>query len=106
MSAGRFDPEVISDFLTEWRDEAPAEVQPVFLDFEDLWERKLWHQLTEKLLGFFSAKESNGLRLQLYTKFIASFADKINQLKLVKLALGAANEIKGKIAFLAAWHRN
>ena len=96
MLKEKFDPEAISNFLTEQRDEAPAEVQPVFLDFEDLWERKLWHQLTEKLLEHFSSKESSGQRLQLYNKFILSFADKINQLKLVKLALAASFEIEGK----------
>lgn len=94
MSKEKFDAEAISNFLTELRDEASADVQPVFLDFEDLWERKLWHQLTEKLLEFFSSKESNGLRLPVYNKFILSFADKINPLKLVKLALNAAFEIK------------
>lgn len=96
MSKQQFDPEKISTFLTDARDEAPAEVQPVFLDFEDFWERKLWHQLTEKLLEYFAAKESAGQRLPLYNKFILSFADKINQLKLVKLALSAAMEIEGK----------
>lgn len=94
MSKEKFDPEAIADFLTEQRDDAPAEVQPAFLDFEDLWERKLWHQLTEKLLEFFSSKPSGGQRLQMYNKFILSFADKINQLKLVKLALAASFEIK------------
>jgi len=97
MSKQQFDPEKISDFLTEQRDEAPAEVQPVFLDLEDFWERKLWHQLTEKLLEHFTSKESSGQRLPLYNKFILSFADKINQLKLVKLALSAAIEIEGEI---------
>jgi len=97
MSKQKFDAEEISNFLTEQRDEAAAEVQPVFLDFEDLWERKLWHQLTEKLLGFFASKESSGLRLQLFNKFILSFAEKINQLKLVKLALAASHEIEGGI---------
>ncbi|KAK5942370.1 26S proteasome regulatory subunit [Knufia obscura] len=97
MSKPKFDTEEISNFLTEQRDEASAEVQPVFLDFEDLWDRKLWHQLTEKLLEFFASKESSDLRLQLYNKFILSFADKINQLKLVKLALAASHEIDGGI---------
>ncbi|KAJ9658581.1 26S proteasome regulatory subunit [Neophaeococcomyces mojaviensis] len=96
MSKQQFDPEKISDFLTEQRDEAAAEVQPVFLDFEDFWERKLWHQLTEKLLEYFTSKESAEQRLALYNKFILSFADKINQLKLVKLALSAATQIEGE----------
>lgn len=95
MSKQKFDPEAISDFLAETRDEAPADVQPLYLDFEDLWERKLWHQLTEKLLEFFATAQSTDQRLPLYNKFILSFADKINQLKLVKLALSASTQIEG-----------
>lgn len=96
QSRKQFNREYIADFLTNERDNAPDDAQPVYLDLEDFWERKLWHQLTEKLLEFFAQKESSGRRLELYTKFILSFADKINQLKLVKLAISAAAEIKGK----------
>lgn len=96
MSKEKWDPEAIVDFLTEQRDESSAEWQPLYLDLEDLWERKLWHQLTEKLLTYFANKDSNKKRLPLYQKFILSFADKINQLKLVKLALSAATEIEGE----------
>lgn len=96
MSKQNFSAEAISDFLTDQRDEAPDEVQPTYIDFEDLWDRKLWHQLTERLLAFFASKESSGQRLALYNKFILSFADKINQLKLVKLALSASQEIEGE----------
>ena len=88
--------EEISDFLTEQRDEAPAEDQHLFLTFEDLWDRKLWHQLTDRLLEFFSRPESASQRLPIYNTFIVSFADKINQLKLVKLALSAATQSKGE----------
>lgn len=100
MSKQRFDPEDITNFLTEQRDDAPAEVQPIILDFEDLWERKLWHQLTEKLLEYFAMPESKSQRLPLYNKFILSFADKINQLKLVKLALSASTQCEGTVVFL------
>jgi 26S proteasome regulatory subunit N9 len=89
------DPEVISDFLTEQRDAAPAEDQHLFLTFEDLWERKLWHQLTDRLLDYYSKPESASQRLPTYNTFIVSFADRINQLKLVKLALSAATQCKG-----------
>ena len=88
------DPEVISNFLAEQRDEAPADVQHLYLTFEDLWERKLWHQLTDQLLEFFSTPESESQRLPVYNTFIISFADKINQLKLVKLALIASEQSK------------
>jgi 26S proteasome regulatory subunit N9 len=87
--------DTISDFLAEARDEAPSEFQHLFLSFEDLWERKLWHQLTDALIGFFNERESAPQRLILYKKFILTFADKINQLKLVTLALSAATQCRG-----------
>lgn len=87
----------IPDFLANSRDEAPADLQHLFLDFEDLWERKLWHQLTDRLIEFFNHKESAPQRLAFYKTFILTFADKINQLKLVTLALSAASQCKGRL---------
>ena len=89
------DPEIIANFLAEQRDEAPADIQHLFITFEDLWERKLWHQLTDRLLEFSSSPESKAQRLPIYNTFISSFADKINQLKLVKIALLASQQCKG-----------
>ncbi|KIV96230.1 hypothetical protein PV10_00120 [Exophiala mesophila] len=86
--------EAISDFLTDQRDEAPTDLQHKFLTFEDLWERKIWHQLTDELLEYFELPESASQRLPIYNTFIVSFAEKINQLKLVKLALSAAAQIQ------------
>lgn len=87
-------PEAIQNFLTEQRDEAPADVQHVFLTLEDQWDRKLWHQLTDSLLEYFALDESAPQRLPIYHNFIISFAEKINQLKLVKLALAAISQAK------------
>ncbi|KAI9897104.1 hypothetical protein N3K66_008126 [Trichothecium roseum] len=84
--------DAISEFLAEQRDEAPEELQSLVLDFENFWERKLWHQLTEALVKFFSHPKSAPQRLDFYKNFIAKFADKINQLKLVELALKAATQ--------------
>jgi 26S proteasome regulatory subunit N9 len=89
------DLEKIANFLGETRDEAPAEVQHVFLTLEDLWERKLWHQLTETILEYYATPESESQRLPMYNTFILSFADKINQLKLVILGLSASQQLKG-----------
>lgn len=88
--------DAISEFLAEQRDEAPEELQSLVLDFENFWERKLWHQLTEALVKFFSHPESASQRLDFYKNFIAKFADKINQLKLVELALKAATQCDGR----------
>lgn len=88
------DPEAIHDFLADQRDNAPAESQHIFLTLDEYWERKLWHQLTDTLLEYFSNPESASQRLAIYNTFILSFADKINQLKLVKLALNASTQCK------------
>jgi 26S proteasome regulatory subunit N9 len=85
----------IPDFLAAQRDAAPADLQHLFISFEDFWERKLWHQLTDSLIEFFNHPESAPQRLSFYNTFILTFADKINQLKLVTLALSAATQCKG-----------
>ena len=87
--------DTIPDFLTDQRDAAPPDLQHLFITFEDYWERKLWHQLTDALIEFFNHKESEPQRLSFYKTFILTFADKINQLKLVTLALSAAAQCKG-----------
>ncbi|KAF7883904.1 hypothetical protein EAF00_011216 [Botryotinia globosa] len=97
--------DTIPDFLGEQRDAAPADLQHLFLTFEDLWEKKLWHQLTDTLVEFFNHKESASQRLPIYKTFILTFADKINQLKLVTLALSAASQCKDgseRLSFLEA----
>lgn len=88
--------ETIPDFLAEQRERAVEELQALVLDFETYWERKLWHQLTDSLVQFFSNPKSAPQRLAFYKVFILKFADKINQLKLVDLALKAATQCKGK----------
>ncbi|KAM3516455.1 hypothetical protein NHJ13051_009897 [Beauveria bassiana] len=86
--------DAIPDFLAEQRDAAPEELQPLILDFENYWERKLWHQLTDALVEFFSDDGSAPQRLAFYRVFILKFADKINKLKLVDLALKTASQCK------------
>ena len=89
----------IPTFLAQQRDEvAPPELQPLFLDFEEYWERKLWHQLTEALLKFYNDPDSGPQRILIYKNFVLSFAAKINQLKLVSLGLAAASQCKGRLS--------
>lgn len=94
------DPEAIHDFLADQRDSAPTELQHIFLTLDEYWDRKLWHQLTDTLLDYFSNPESASQRLAIYNTFILSFADKINQLKLVKLALSASTQCKSMALML------
>ena len=85
----------ISDVLAEQREQTPEELQHLFLQLEDYWERKLWHELTEALLQFFKHPASRPQRRPLYDTFIKSFASKINQLKLVTLGMQASMQYKG-----------
>jgi len=91
------DVDTIPNLLADLREQAPDEVQHYYLNFEDLWERKLWHELTDTLLEFFKLPESASQRLPLFNTFIKSFADKINSLKLVQLGLSAATQCKGRL---------
>ncbi|KAI1435869.1 hypothetical protein GGR50DRAFT_278762 [Xylaria sp. CBS 124048] len=96
--------DTIADFLAEQRDQSPEALQGFIIQFEDCWERKLWHQLTDLLLEFFADPGSKAQRLQFYQVFVLKFADKINQLKLVDLGLMAATQCRDdqeRLTFLA-----
>ena len=90
------DTEKVHDFLRQRREDCHEEAISWFLQFEDYWERKLWHELTDALLEFFELEDSAPQRIPLFEIFIRSFAEKINQLKLVNLGLIAAEQCKGQ----------
>lgn len=87
----------IPDFLAEQQANGTPETQTYFLTFEDFWERKLWHQLTDALVDFFRLPESAPQRLAIFKTFVLSFADRINQLKFAALGLMAATECAGML---------
>jgi 26S proteasome regulatory subunit N9 len=93
------DPEVISNFLSDQRENAPEDLQQSFLTIEDYWDRKLWHQLTDVILEYFNSPASSSQRLSLFQNFILSFAEKINQLKFVSLGLLSATQCLGSSFF-------
>lgn len=77
----------IDTVLTTLRMEADPELAPLFLQFEQFYEQKLWHQLTECLTAFFEDPRSAPLRLRVYCNFVTKFYDKINQLSVVEFLL-------------------
>ena len=93
------DIDTIPILLGDQRDQAPDELQHFFIQFEDYWERKLWHELTDSLIEYFNHPESAPQRIPLYETFIKIFAGKINQLKLVTLGLSAASQCKGPLYY-------
>lgn len=65
-----------------------AELIGAFYEMEDLYDRKLWYQLSELLSKMvYKNENSRPIRLRLFEKFITSFANKINQLKLVQFMI-------------------
>lgn len=79
-------------FLQGQIESAPDSLQGYLLQFEDLWERKLWKQLTDLLEEFYVLPESQPYRMTMYNSFISTFVKHINQLKLVSFGIAAANE--------------
>ena len=92
-----YDPEKTAQLLSDLRSNAPEEFQQTLIDIEDNWERKLWHQLTDVLVNFFSNPETAPVRKGLFQNFISTFADKINQLKYVYLGLLVAPDYKSEM---------
>lgn len=87
--------EATQSFLQEVFSEISEPLQADSLRLQDLWEQKLWHELTETLITIFNHPDSGPFRMAIYNKFVLQFADKINQLKLVDLALKAASQCQG-----------
>jgi len=90
----------INNFLDEQREGAPEDVQHYYLSFQDYFERKLWRELQDLLVSFYEEEESASQRIPIYDNFVKSFADKINQLKLVTIGLSTASQCKGKTILL------
>ena len=90
------DPEIVQRFLDEQREAAPEELQQDFLNIEDYWDRKLWHQLTDTLVAYFANQASAPQRLPLFKHFILNLSEKINLLRFVALGLAAATQCQGK----------
>ena len=91
------DNEKVGNFLADQREQAHDDLQHYFLTFEDYWERKLWHELTDILVQFYNEPHSASQRIPMYESFVKVFADKINQLKLVRIGLSAAGQYKGML---------
>ena len=106
LSSINMNPEVVQNFLSEQREAAPEELQQSFLNIEDFWDRKLWHQLTDLLIEFFNSPASAPQRLPLFKTFVLSFAEKINQLQFVTLGLLAATQCSGDSLWneIHLWH--
>ncbi|KAJ1801590.1 26S proteasome regulatory subunit [Coemansia sp. RSA 2399] len=78
------------NYLQQQQTEAPSALAPYFREFEDLYERKLWHQLTKKVEEFINIPEAAPYRIGLYNEFVKDWQRHMNKVKLVLFALAAA----------------
>jgi len=54
---------------------------------------RLWHQLTLRLLEFLSVPSSSPFQLPLFNNFVKDFESKLNQLRLVEIAVKVCKQI-------------
>ncbi|RWS15827.1 26S proteasome non-ATPase regulatory subunit 13-like protein [Dinothrombium tinctorium] len=83
----------ISNYLREQSSKL-SEFQEYWSAFEELHERKLWHQLTVKLQEFVSKSEAAKIDLvALYDRFLIDFETKINPLTLIEIVIVILHQI-------------
>ncbi|KAJ3413548.1 26S proteasome regulatory subunit [Chytridiales sp. JEL 0842] len=84
----------VTAFLQKSRASAPAELKDDFVKFEELYDKKLWHQLTLALEKFVTKPAAAPFLVPLYEEFISDWSKKMNQLSLVQYATKASRTIK------------
>jgi len=95
----------IAGYLSEQQAKSSGDVAQEWVTIEELYNKKLWHQLTLKLGVFVKDScfaQGDGL-LQLYHNFLADFEHRINPLSLVEIILIVIQQItdaKEALAFL------
>nr|UCK81615.1 26S proteasome non-ATPase regulatory subunit 13 [Arenicola marina] len=95
----------VPSYLGEQQKKTTGDVAQEFETFEELYNKKLWHQLTLRLLEFVkhpSFSQGDGL-IKLYNNFISDFEHRINPLALVEMCVFVVRqfkEIKDALDFL------
>ncbi|KAL7150510.1 hypothetical protein ABFS83_05G117200 [Erythranthe nasuta] len=82
---------------------AHPELSEWYTTLSDLYQRKLWHQLTLKLEQFaaLAVFQAGDALIQLYHNFITDFETKINLLKLAHFAVIVSRQYSEKVAAIA-----
>ncbi|KAG8225801.1 hypothetical protein J437_LFUL005608 [Ladona fulva] len=88
----------VSTYLSAKQAESSKELAEEWAKFEELYNKKLWHQLTLKLLTFVKhpAMQTGDSLVQLYENFIQVFENKINPLSLVEIVAFVVAQIEDK----------
>ncbi|KAL0809452.1 hypothetical protein ABMA28_011629 [Loxostege sticticalis] len=94
----------VNDFLSR-KQAAEPDIATDWARLEELYNKKLWHQLTLKLLEFVDhpTLQTGDNLIQLYNNFLTTFENKINPLSLVEIIAHVVKQFTNKkdaIAFL------
>lgn len=92
------------DYLDAQSNAAPQQAAH-WAQLADCWQKKLWHQMSVKLLSLrqdeYFLQDQN--LLEMHRRFVSRFADQIKQLVFVHFSIAAANQLedgKERLAFL------
>jgi 26S proteasome regulatory subunit N9 len=86
----------VVSYLAEQQRKSSHELAQEWAALDELYNKKLWHQLTLRLLQFIrhpSLSQGDAL-VKLYQNFIADFEHRINSLALAEIAILVAQQIK------------
>ncbi|CAE6531428.1 unnamed protein product [Rhizoctonia solani] len=100
MAAMQVDKLDVDSYLATAASSSPSDLHPFFEKFRKLHERKLWHQLTLALFEFLQHPNSGPFQVDLFTKFVRDFEDKLNQLKLVSMGVHVSKQLDDPNAIL------
>ncbi|KAF8680861.1 hypothetical protein RhiXN_04326 [Rhizoctonia solani] len=100
MAAMQVDKLDVDSYLATAASSAPSDLHPFFEKFRKQHERKLWHQLTLTLFEFLQHPNSGPFQVDLFTKFVRDFEDKLNQLKLVSMGVTVSRQLDDPNAIL------
>jgi len=76
----------INKFLSEMKSSSTAEVSTQWAKAEELYNKKLWHQLTKLLSGLIKEASLQDKLITIYQEFIVDFESRLDPLSLVLIA--------------------
>ncbi|KAF7286681.1 regulatory particle non-ATPase 9 [Rhynchophorus ferrugineus] len=87
MAAANVQQQSVTDYLSKKQKEGPKDLVTEWASLEELYNKKLWHQLTLRLLVLIKKSElqKGDHLIQLYNNFLQTFENKINPLSLVEI---------------------
>ncbi|KAI0297985.1 hypothetical protein BC826DRAFT_1000114 [Russula brevipes] len=83
----------VEEYLTTAISATPSDLHPFFEAFQNLHSRKLWHQLTQKVDEFFDYPLAKPYRVDVYTRFVRDFEERLNPLRLAEMGIKISQDI-------------